>query len=261
MTIVDQLDRKITFKDTPKRIVSLVPSLTELLIDLGLEASVIGITKFCIHPKHLSKEKIVVGGTKMINLEKIKALQPDIILCNKEENTVDIISTLEKVAPIHISDIYNITDVYNLINAYGKIFDVNNCANKIIKQIEQERQSFKAYIKTKIDSKKRVAYFIWKNPWMVAANNTFIDFILNDIGFGNAYRSNSRYPEINIKAEKLKEIDYIFLSSEPFPFKQKHVQELKTLLPNTNIKIVDGEMFSWYGSRLIKSYAYFKTLR
>ncbi|MCT4630430.1 ABC transporter substrate-binding protein [Winogradskyella sp.] len=258
MIHLDQLNRKLQLKVTPKRIVSLVPSQTELLIDLGLESTVVGVTKFCVHPKQIRKDKTIVGGTKDIQLQKIKDLQPDIILCNKEENTKDIIKELEPVAPIHISDINNLKDCYQLINMYGKLFNVMSKASEIIDNIQKEREQFQHKIKAK--EKRKVAYFIWKNPWMVAASNTFIDFMLKEAGFKNVFEFETRYPEVDLENLKLDETDCIFLSSEPYPFKEKQVLELKSYFPQNTTAIVDGEMFSWYGSRLQKAYKYFLTL-
>jgi ABC-type Fe3+-hydroxamate transport system substrate-binding protein len=254
----DQLHRSIHLRETPKRIVSLVPSQTELLVDLGLESSIVGVTKFCVHPKHLRKSKTIVGGTKQIHLQKIKALQPDIILCNKEENSKEIIESLASVAPIHISDIYTLEDTFELINMYGEIFNVEDKASSLRTNIQEERQYFQNRIQNKAPLK--AAYFIWKNPWMVAASNTFINFMLKEAGFINVFRDEKRYPEIDLDDSKLKEADLIFLSSEPFPFKDEHILELQLQFPEKTIKIVDGELFSWYGSRLLKSYKYFKTL-
>jgi len=258
MTYNDQLKRNIQLKKTPKRIISLVPSQTELLVDLGLEASIVGVTKFCVHPKHLRMSKVVVGGTKQINLEKIKALKPDIILCNKEENTKTIIEELESIAPIHISDIYNLDDCFELIKMYGDIFKVETRASDLILNIQKERKVFQLQVKTKKNFK--VAYFIWKNPWMVAASDNFIDVMISEAGFINVFKDEKRYPEISLDNLKLKEAGVIFLSSEPFPFKEEHILEFKTQFPEKTIKIVDGELFSWYGSRLLKSYRYFETL-
>ena len=258
MTYNDQLNRELQLKKTPKRIISLVPSQTELLVDLGLEASIVGVTKFCVHPKHLRMSKVVVGGTKQINLEKIKALRPDIILCNKEENTKAIIESLEGIAPIHISDIYNLEDSYELIKLYGELFKVKDKASNIISTIQNERVEFQNKITS--SEKPMVAYFIWKNPWMIAASNTFIDVMLDESGFQNVFKDEERYPEIDLNNSKLKNADFIFLSSEPFPFKEEHVSELKSSFQEKTIKIVDGELFSWYGSRLQKSYKYFETL-
>ena len=254
----DQLNRKIQLKDTPKRIVSLVPSQTELLVDLGLSDSIVGITKFCVHPKDLKKDKTIVGGTKAIKIDKIKALNPDIILCNKEENSKDIIEALVDVAPIHISDIYNLEDALEMISDYGELFQVEEKASQMIKKIKSQRESFQDYKNSR--QIKKVAYFIWKNPWMVAASNTYIDVMISEAGFDNIFKTETRYPEISLENSKLKEVDVIFLSSEPFPFKQKHIEELKLQFPQKEVIIVDGEMFSWYGSRLLKAYNYFKTI-
>ena len=255
---IDQLNRTVLLKETPKRIVSLVPSQTELLVGLGLEEAIVGITKFCIHPSHLRKEKIVVGGTKQIRIEKIKSLKPDIILCNKEENTKEIINELEHISPIHISDINNMDDCYELINMYGELFQAQERASAIVTNIKIEREQFQNKLINQ--NKPKVAYFIWKEPWMVAASNTFISYMIEEAGFINVFEKEERYPEISLDNSKLKEADIIFLSSEPYPFKEKHITQLKADLHHVQIMIVDGEMFSWYGSRLIKSYKYFESL-
>ncbi|MDT0559260.1 helical backbone metal receptor [Ichthyenterobacterium sp. W332] len=255
----DQLNRSLQLNHVPQRIVSLVPSLTELLVDLGLEDKIVGITKFCIHPNQIRKEKIIVGGTKQVNIEKIKTLLPDIILCNKEENTKSIIEDLTSVAPIHISDIYNLKDCLELITMYGKLFNAEDKALEICSKIKIERNQFLFTITNPI--KPKAAYFIWKEPWMVAASNTFIDFMLKEAGFDNIFNNLKRYPEIELNNEYLVNADVILLSSEPYPFKEKHVKELQDKFPNKKICIVDGEMFSWYGSRVLKAYTYFKTLK
>src|SRR5690606_15229799 len=118
----DQLHRPLLLEKTPKRIISLVPSQTELLVDLGLESSIVGVTKFCVHPIHIKEEKVIVGGTKQVHFDKIRDLKPDIILCNKEENTKEMILELEKIATVHISDIYTIDDTLELIELYGDLF-------------------------------------------------------------------------------------------------------------------------------------------
>ncbi|MFP4846617.1 ABC transporter substrate-binding protein [Winogradskyella sp. PE311] len=258
MKFIDQLHRTIVIQKTPERIVSLVPSQTELLVDLGLESSLVGVTKFCVHPKHLRISKKVIGGTKKINVEKIKELQPDIILCNKEENTKDIIEALKEIAPIHISDVSNIHDCFELIRMYGELFKIEKAASSIVASIEEKRINFQKKVET--IKKQKVAYFIWKDPWMVVASGTFIDSMLREVSFENSFESENRYPEINLTDERLKDTDIILLSSEPFPFSEKHVLELKSKFPRKVIKIVDGELFSWYGSRLLKSYTYFSKI-
>lgn len=258
MNFIDQLKRTLQLKETPKRIVSLVPSQTELLVDLGLESLIFGVTKFCVHPNYLIKTKTVVGGTKQLHIDRVKALDPDIILCNKEENTKAMISELEAIAPVHVSNIYNLEDSYELISMYGELFQVEERAFTIVSTIKKECERFQNKIKPY--PRRKVAYFIWKDPWMVAASNTFIDSVLSEAGFENIFRNEKRYPEISLDDSKLKATDALFLSSEPFPFKDSHVSELRTRFPKKEIKVVDGELFSWYGSRLQYAFEYFETL-
>ncbi|WP_323788596.1 helical backbone metal receptor [Psychroserpens sp.] len=255
----DQLNRPISIQQTPKRIVSLVPSQTELLIDLGLEDAVVGITKFCIHPEHLRKEKIVVGGTKQVHLDEIKSLNPDIILCNKEENTKEMTSELEQIAPVHISDIFNIDDSLELIEMYGDLFNKSEKAHEIITKINLKLKAFKELMLSR--PKLKVVYFIWKNPWMIAANQTFINEMLSINNFENVFKDVDRYPEITLSELNKRQPDVILLSSEPFPFKDLDIAEFKSSFPEIKTKIVDGESFSWYGSRLIKAFEYFEELQ
>ncbi|EIJ39536.1 ABC-type Fe3+-hydroxamate transport system, periplasmic component [Galbibacter orientalis DSM 19592] len=255
----DQLGRHINLKSTPQRIISLVPSQTELLYDLGLEERIIGVTKFCVHPKRALVNKTVVGGTKDVKYELIQSLKPDVILCNKEENTKEIVSTLEKISTVHVSDIYTLQDSLALIKQYGELFSAENSAENLITTITSEWKSFKAFVKDA--SEKKVAYFIWRKPWMVAGNNTFIDFLLKENRFINAFGEKARYPEVLLSELKMMEdLDYILLSSEPFPFKQKHIDEIQRELPSVKIILVDGEYFSWYGSRLQNAFKYFESL-
>jgi ABC-type Fe3+-hydroxamate transport system substrate-binding protein len=255
----DQLHREIKLSTIPKRIVSLVPSQTELLVDLGLEDSIIGVTKFCVHPIHLRKNKTIVGGTKQVNIDKIAALKPDIILCNKEENTKEIVVALEKITTVHVSDIYTINDTIELISQYGVLFSVEESAFQITERLSQLVAEFKAEIKDILP--KKVAYFIWRDPWMVSGNNTIINHLLSLNKFKNVFGDKSRYPEVKIEWLKTShQPDFIFLSSEPYPFKEKHITELKEIVPNAKILLVDGEYFSWYGTRLLGAFNYFKNL-
>ncbi|NRA94461.1 MAG: ABC transporter substrate-binding protein [Psychroserpens sp.] len=258
MVIKDQLNRNLDISETPKRIISLVPSQTELLCHLGLEECLVGVTKFCVHPSYLRKNKKVVGGTKTVHFDKIQDLNPDIILCNKEENTKEMISQLEQIAPVHISDIYTLEDSLELIEMYGVLFDKEKESKHLVMSIRKEWKVFSKSIQN--IPNQHVAYLIWKNPFMVAAENTFINEMLAVNSFENVFKGQERYPEITIDALIEKNPDQILLSSEPFPFKEKDLIELQQRIPNSKIRIVDGEAFSWYGSRLLKSFEYFKTL-
>ncbi len=256
MICKDQLNRTLTLSHTPKRIISLVPSQTELLVDLGLEESIVGITRFCVHPKNLKKSKTIVGGTKKIRVDKIKALHPDIIICNKEENSKEIVESLEKIAPVWVSDMYTIEDALQMISLLGTLFNVEDRSRKIINSINSETNEFVSFMKLK--PYKKVAYLIWNNPYMLAGRNTFIQQLLALNKFENIITDpNSRYPEATI--EDLKKTDIILLSSEPFPFKEKHLIEIKETTQKEVI-LVDGEYFSWYGSRLEHAFSYFKRL-
>ena len=255
ITVVDQIGQSHTFKKTPQRIVSLVPSQTELLVDLGLMDAIQGVTKFCVHPKDLRKKKAVVGGTKQVNIEKIKALTPDIILCNKEENTQEIVVALSKIAPVHVSDVKTLADTYELIKQYGELFNVNVVTEELISNIKKEAASFKE--SQLANTVKSCLYLIWKDPYMAVGRDTFINHLLSLNGFVNHIQE-ERYPEVAI--ESFKEVDYILLSSEPFPFSEKHREELQKYT-YTKMVLVDGEYFSWYGSRLLKAFDYFKELQ
>ncbi|WP_299107363.1 helical backbone metal receptor [uncultured Tenacibaculum sp.] len=255
----DQIDRVIELTQTPKKIISLVPSQTELLVDLGLEDSIVGVTKFCIHPIHLRKTKTIVGGTKNIKVDRIKELQPDIILCNKEENTKEIVEACEKIAPTHVSDIFTLEDAQELILQYGEIFAKRTDASKIVQKLAFKITDFKNFIQDK--EAQKVAYFIWREPWMVAANNTFINHLLELNKYSNIYKNKERYPEVALKKIRLEgDPDLVFLSSEPYPFKDEHAFEVGRFTHHAKTVFVDGEMFSWYGSRLLKAFDYFKKL-
>ena len=253
---IDQIGRSVTLNKTPQRIISLVPSQTELLFDLGHIDEVIGITKFCIHPAEWFRTKTRIGGTKQLNIELIKQLQPDLIIANKEENVKEQVEELEKVFPVWVSDVNNLNDAYEMIEQIGIITNKEQPANEIILQA---KEGF-AKLPTP-DSRLRTAYFIWQNPYMTVGGDTFIHSMLEIAGFENLYADQIRYPEITIDELRIKNCQLVFLSSEPYPFKQKHIADLQSALPNTKIIIVDGEMFSWYGSRLLQASAYFNNLK
>ena len=256
MLVKDQLNRTLRFDKTPERIISLVPSQTELLVDLGLKSKLAGITKFCVHPEELRKDVAVIGGTKELHYDKIKALKPDIIICNKEENTAEIVEECSKIAPVWVSDIYSLEDSLEMILALGEIFKVCEKTSEICEKIVSEAYQFSATIQSK--PSKKVAYLIWKNPYMAAGRNTFINALLKLNNFDNILtEEDSRYPEIELSA--LKSADLVLLSSEPFPFKESDVTELKKAC-QTEVLLVDGEFFSWYGSRLQLAFKYFKSL-
>jgi ABC-type Fe3+-hydroxamate transport system substrate-binding protein len=249
----DQLGRTVELPATPRSIVSLVPSITELLYTLQLDEQVTGITKFCIHPQSWFRQKTRVGGTKAIHTNVIQQLQPDLIIANKEENVKAQIEELAQKYPVWISDVNNLTDALEMIEQIGTITGTLANATHLISQINTAFTSLKP--KTTI---RKTGYLIWRNPYMTIGSDTFIHDMLARCGFKNIFGHSTRYPVID--TWQLSQCDLLLLSSEPFPFQQKHIDELQPHLPNTKIMLVDGEMFSWYGSRLLHSPAYFTGL-
>jgi len=244
----------VDIPSTPKRIISIVPSQTELLFDLGLDEEIIGITKFCIHPTDKVKSKTKVGGTKTLNINLIKQLNPDLIIGNKEENECSQVEELMKDFPVWMSDISDLKGATDMIKLVGEITGKSAGANQLVYNIAL------GFSKPDIGARGlRVAYLIWRKPYIIAGKGTFIDDMLQKSDLINAFDT-ERYPEIDSDQLVSANPDVILLSSEPYPFKEKHIAEFKALLPNVIIKLVDGELFSWYGSRLLHAPEYFNSL-
>jgi len=258
-SFVDQLGREIQIPFPPDKIISVVPSQTELLFDLGLDEEVIGITKFCVHPSTWFRTKTRVGGTKQLHIGQIISLQPDLIIANKEENVEEQINELAKHFPVWISDIKTPDDAYTMMNSIGEMVNKKAEASSLVKSVEQEIRNWQFEIRNA--DPKSCAYLIWQNPLMTIGSDTFIHYMLGIAGFENVFSDRTRYPVITIEEIQQRNPEFILLSSEPFPFKQKHADELKQQLPNSKIIFVDGEMFSWYGSRLLKVPEYFRELQ
>jgi ABC-type Fe3+-hydroxamate transport system substrate-binding protein len=258
----DQLNRTLHIPQPPRRIISLVPSQTELLYDLGLRDEVVGITKFCLHPQEWFRTKTRVGGTKKYDFEKIKALAPDLIIGNKEENEQLQIEALMSIYPVWMSDIYTLTDAGDMVLRLGTLLNRKEAAQNLQLKIEKAFEELKTFRSQGSQINKKVAYFIWRQPYMVAGEHTFIDHLLMQCGFTNVFSGErfKRYPEITQEELKAADPEVIFLSSEPYPFKEKHVAEFQSICKNAKIITVDGELFSWYGSRLLYAPVYFKNL-
>jgi ABC-type Fe3+-hydroxamate transport system substrate-binding protein len=257
MIVTDQLGHRVELKSQPKRIVSVVPSQTELLHYLGLREEVVGITKFCIHPEEWFRNKTRVGGTKQLHIQKIKDLAPDLIIANKEENVQGQIEELALHFPVWISDVNNLPDALKMIGLTGVLVGRKDAADALVQQLEEGFSRISAPAGPAL----KTCYLIWKDPYMTVGGDTFIHDMLSRAGFNNLFATASRYPEVAL--EYLKELgcELLLLSSEPYPFRQKHADELQALLPDTRIMLVDGELFSWYGSRLLYSPGYFQQLR
>lgn len=235
------------------RIISLVPSITELLVDIGLEEQLIAVTKYCVHPERIRSEKPIIGGTKTLNLSKIKELKADLIIANKEENQKDQILELQKTEQVWVTDIRSLADNWSFILEVGK-------RTQRISETEQlvaDAQYNWAKVKDQFIGKSAL-YFIWRKPYMTIGNNTFIHAVLTELGFTSvAEHLEGNYPEITPEWIAEQKVDYIFLSSEPYAFKEKHKSEFLDFNSQAYIELIDGEMCSWYGSRMVQAPEYF----
>jgi ABC-type Fe3+-hydroxamate transport system substrate-binding protein len=254
---MDQIGNSISLESFPKRIISLVPSQTELLYTLQLDTEVVGITKFCVHPEIWFRSKTRVGGTKDLKFDIIEKLQPDLILANKEENVKEQIEYLSAKFPVWVSDVDDIQSACDMISQVGAMTGKEAIANDITTAVSRGFSELHSFIPS---TRIHVGYLIWKDPFMTVGGDTFINSMLNVCGFQNVFASQKRYPAITIEDIKKNNCKVLFLSSEPYPFKQKHIDELQKELPDVVIKLVDGEMFSWYGSRMLPAIEYFKIL-
>ena len=248
--VIDPLGNEISCDKPYERVVSLVPSITELVIDLVGPKKAVGRTKFCIHPQPAISEIPKIGGTKNPRIEDIIALQPDLFLANKEENRAEDVTLLQEHAPVYVSEVKTLEDNYSMITDLGRLFDKESRANEIIELSKSKVSQF-------ISAKGRAAYLIWQDPIMVAGGDTFINAMMSIVGKTNVFEGELRYPTKTVEEIVTANPDYIFLSSEPYPFKAKHVTEWEQRLPSTKIRLVDGEFFSWYGSRLTKKEGFF----
>ena len=268
--VTDMMGRSVRVPERPSRIVSLVPSQTELLADLGLEEEVVGITKFCVHPQRWFRSKARIGGTKTVHADSVAALQPDLIIANKEENDRTQIAALEAIAPVWVSDIRTLEDALRMISAVGDLCGKKASANAMAGKIENmfgalaQRVSLAgryggpgvATSPLLFSTGNRVAYGIWRAPWMWAGGDTFIHDLLRRCGLENVFTDLPRYPEQRLEQLAGYNPGVVLLSSEPYPFKERHIAEVQAVMPGAKVVLVDGEMFSWYGSRLLHAPEY-----
>jgi len=253
-TILDQMGRKIEINENPSRIVSLVPSLTELLYFYSMDDQIKGVTEYCAFPAEKTQKVAKVGGPKTLNIELIRELNPDLIIASKEENTKKQVEALEKEFPVWISDVCSLEDAYKMIEKIGHICNKKDLAQNLSSNIEKSMEllHYKSNIK--------VAYLIWENPYMTAGKNTLINDIINKLGFNNVFEHYNRYPRITSKEISESKADFILLPSEPYHFTASHMDKFKKLCPQSKILLVNGQFFSWYGNRLLLAVNYFKTI-
>jgi ABC-type Fe3+-hydroxamate transport system substrate-binding protein len=234
-----------------KRIISLVPSLTELVIDLGLSEQLEGRTRFCVRPEQVVKDIPIIGGTKNPRVDKILDMNPDFIIANKEENREEDVCELREKSSAHveITDISTIDEALNTIDRLGTLLNSEAKALKLAAEINKElhRRPGKESLRT--------AYFIWKEPWMSAGSDTYIHDVLKHWNLENVFGHLKRYPTVELEQLAAYEPEIIILSSEPYPFREKHIGPVQRVCPDARILLMDGQWFSWYGSRMLPSFA------
>jgi ABC-type Fe3+-hydroxamate transport system substrate-binding protein len=243
------------FSKPKSKIISLVPSLSWYLYELIDSNSIVGISKFCEIPETVNSIPIRVGGTKNPQLQRIRQIKPDLIVANLEENTKDAIEDLAKEFDIYLTNVNDLPSMYQMMQELGILCNQVAIADNWIFKISE---AYKKYIIDAQNEKPlRIVYLIWKDPYMAAGKNTFINSFLNDTGLINCFGHLDRYPIVSIEMIQQVNPDLIFLSSEPYPFSNKHFDEFRKV----SCVLVDGKMFSWYGSFLYKSFAYLKALK
>jgi len=239
----------------PLSIISLVPSLTELLFDLGVGGQLIGRTRFCVHPEGKIESVPIIGGTKNPRIDKIQEISPDLIIANKEENRKEDIEALSSVAEIMVTEIETIEDALLTIYDIGRKCGAEGKAASLISDIRSELGQIPD------EPVQRAAYLIWREPWMTVGSDTYIHSVMKNWKLENVYGGQRRYPKTSLKELHQKNPELILLSSEPYPFKEKHKKEIEEACPNAQVLLVDGEWFSWYGSRMLHSFRNLNTFR
>lgn len=242
-TVTDQTGHSFALPGRPRRIVSLVPSLTELLYDLGLDEEVVGITKFCVHPDKWFRSKTRIGGTKKVEVGRLKALEPDLVIANKEENTQADVEAIRSFCPVYTTDVDSVGSALDMIRDLSVLLGLEAAGGRLEKEIGESLGMLRPL-------NLKAAYLIWKDPWMTVGGDTFIHHMMAAAGIENVFKDKMRYPQLSLADLAESGADLVMLSSEPYPFKINHIEELSKILPDIKVVLVDGEMFSWYGSRM-----------
>jgi len=256
-TATDARDREIVLDRPPRRIVSIVPSQTELLAYLGLDETVVGVTRFCERPSHWRSEKTIVGGTKEVDVDRVAGLTPDLILANHEENTQADVEALEKLAPVFVTEVKTVTEALDMIRTIGTLTATADQTSSLAGQIIARFSRLPDF------PPLRAVYLIWREPYMTVGHDTFVHDVMAWGGFENAYGDLRRYPEVTLEALAERDLDVVLCATEPFPFhkKDKFTADLRTALPEASLELVDGQPFSWYGARLLETPSYLTSLR
>lgn len=248
----DHTGLPFSLNEIPERIICLVPSITELLHDIGLGEKVVGRTKFCCYPEAGFPNAEIIGGTKNIHTDKILALKPDLIIANKEENVREQVLALYDETNVFTTIVKNTKEALMMIKDIGSITGQVRETNAIINQFKSEHATYNQIKQLKM------IYLIWRKPYMTVGGDTFISAFMEDFGFVNCLKEKERYPVIELHEIAELKPDIILLSSEPYPFTEVHKEEI-TSQTGITTNLIDGSICSWYGSRMLKAQDFFKT--
>ncbi len=251
MNFTDHLNRTVEINGVPQRVVSLVPSITETLADLGLAKHLVAVTRFCKYPLELTKLLPKAGGPKNIDIDKIVDLQPHLVIAVKEENDKEQVLKLAEQVPVIVFDINSVEDAFNMLDGLGAVFDRADVTAGVINSIKQKLEKY-----SPAGSYKKTMYLIWKNPWMAAGRSAFIGAMMKVAGFDNFI--SGRYPQVS--RQEFEKANTLLLATEPYHFTESDRQQLLEEYPDKNVIIVDGEMFTWYGTHMLKAIDYFERL-
>ena len=243
------------------RIVSLVPSLTELLFDLDLGAQVVGRTGFCVHPRERVRDVPKVGGTKDVDLARVRAAAPTHVVVNVDENEKSVADALREFVPnVVVTHPIEVEDNLSLYRLFGHVFDRDELAEALAQRLRSEIEATRREAR----DTARVLYLIWREPWMTVGAQTYIARMLSSVGLrAVAPDSVERYPRLDFDSFPADRFDAVLLSSEPYRFRDAHVRELQAdpRLARRAVLRIDGEMASWYGSRAIAGLRYLRGFR
>ena len=243
----------------PRRIVSLVPSQTELLADLGLDAEVVGLTRFCVRPPDWKAWKRIVGGTKTVDVARVLALDPDLVVANREENVREQVEALAEAVPVVVTDVADVPGALAMIRDLGARVGRRPQAEALADEIGA---GF-ARLDSDVEGAEplRALYLIWRDPWMTVGGDTFVSDVMARAGLANVAADRDRYPALSDAELAALAPEVVLLSSEPYPFAERHLAEVRALVPGARVVLADGEAFSWYGSRLRHTPAALRALR
>ena len=253
---VDALGRSVELAAPPRRVVSLVPSQTELLADLGLDAEVVGLTRFCVRPAGWKAAKTIVGGTKTVDVGRVRGLAPDLVVANKEENVREQVEAVAAFCPVYVTDVADVAGAVAMVRAVGAAVGRGGAADRIADEVAAGFAALAAPPRP-----VRALYLIWRDPWMTVGGDTIVSDVMGRGGLENVAADRDRYPALTDDEVRALAPDAVLLSSEPYPFATKHLAEVQALVPGARVVLVDGEAFSWYGSRLRHTPAVLRAVR